>query len=61
MNVKFINFYTNDLVAEKIMVVLPNEKDLVVINGLSYEITPNKYFCLDTKEGDFITIFIRKL
>lgn len=61
MKVKFINFFTDELVAEKTMEVLPSVKDLVVINGLSYEVTPNKWFCLDTEEGDFITIFIHKL
>lgn len=60
MRVKFMDFYTNDLVAEKTMVVLPNENDLVVINNTTYEIIKNRWFCLDTKEGDFISIFIRK-
>lgn len=60
MRVKFMDFYTNDLVAEKTMVVLPNENDLVVINNKTYEIIKNRWFCLDTKEGDFISIFIRK-
>lgn len=60
MRVKFMDFYTNDLVAEKTMVVLPNENDLVVINNVTYEIIKNRWFCLNTKEGDFISIFIRK-
>ena len=60
MRVKFMDFYTNELVAEKTMVVLPNENDLVVINNTTYEIIKNRWFCLDTKEGDFISIFIRK-
>lgn len=60
MKVRFMDFYTNDLVAEKTMVVLPNENDLVVINNTTYEVIKNRWFCLDTKEGDFISIFIRK-
>lgn len=60
MKVKFVNFYTDELVAEKTMDALPGEKDLVAINGVTYEVITNKWFCLDTEEGDFITIFIYK-
>lgn len=61
MKVRFMDFYAHDLVAEKTMDVLPNENDLVVINYATYEIIKNRWFCLDTEDGDFISIFIRKL
>lgn len=60
MRVRFMDFYTGEFITEKIMDVLPNENDLLVVNNTTYEIIKNRWFCLDTKEGDFISIFVHK-
>ena len=61
MKIKFMDYYTGELVAEKTMDILPNEKDLVVVNGTPYKIMSEKWFYLDTEDGDFIAILIQKL
>ena len=61
MKVKFMDYYTGELVVEKTMDILPNEKDLVVVNRTPYKIMSEKWFYLDTEDGDFIAILIQKL
>ena len=44
MKVKFMDYCTGELVAEKTMDILPNEKDLVVVNRTPYKIMSEKWF-----------------